>query len=65
LAPVPTALAIARRARRIIHENLLLAVVYNAICGLATPLNAAAAMSGSSLLMTANALRAKVSPEET
>jgi P-type Cu2+ transporter len=70
LAPVPTALALARRARRIMHENLLLAVIYNAIavpvaiCGLATPLIAAVAMSGSSLLVTANALRAKRSPEE-
>jgi Cu2+-exporting ATPase len=71
LAPVPIALALARRARRIMHQNLLLAVVYNAIavpvaiCGLATPLIAAVAMSGSSLLVTVNALRAKVSPEET
>jgi Cu2+-exporting ATPase len=65
LQPVATALALARRAKRIMAENLWLAVLYNAVAvpvailGLATPLVAAAAMSGSSLLVTANALRAK------
>jgi Cu2+-exporting ATPase len=65
LAPVAAALGLARRAKRIMRENLWLAVVYNiiavpvAICGLATPLVAAVAMSGSSMLVTANALRAK------
>jgi Cu2+-exporting ATPase len=65
LGPVADALAIARRARRLMRENLWLAAIYNliavpiAIAGLATPLVAAAAMSGSSVLVTANALRAK------
>jgi P-type Cu2+ transporter len=64
LQPVMDALAIARKARRVMAENLWLAVLYNliavpiAIAGLATPLVAALAMSGSSVLVTANALRA-------
>lgn len=65
LAPVSEVLAIARKAKRIMRENLYLAVIYNviavpvAIAGLATPLIAALAMSGSSILVTANALRAR------
>ncbi|RAI43550.1 heavy metal translocating P-type ATPase [Rhodoplanes roseus] len=65
LQPVATALAVTRRARRVMTENLWLAVVYNAvavpvaIAGYATPLVAALAMSGSSVLVILNALRAK------
>jgi len=65
LAPVAAAVAIARRGHRLMRENLWLAAAYNAIAvpgailGLASPLVAALAMSGSSILVTLNALRAR------
>jgi Cu2+-exporting ATPase len=65
LAPVAAAIAIARQARRLMRQNLWFAVVYNAVAvpiavlGFASPLVAALAMSGSSILVTVNALRAQ------
>jgi Cu2+-exporting ATPase len=65
LAPIADAVTIARRAHRLMRQNLLLALVYNLIAvplaflGYVTPLVAALAMSGSSSLVTLNALRAR------
>jgi Cu2+-exporting ATPase len=63
LAPVADALAIARAAHAVMRENLWFAALYNAVAvpvamaGWLTPLIAALAMSGSSLIVTVNALR--------
>ena len=62
-APVATAIVAARRTMRVVRQNFVIAIAYNivavplAIVGLVTPLIAAFAMSGSSLIVIANALR--------
>jgi Cu2+-exporting ATPase len=64
LAPIPAAIAIARRAQRIARQNIALSLAYNAlavplaVAGLVTPLLAAAVMASSSLIVILNALRA-------
>lgn len=63
LDAVPVAFAISRDARHLIRQNFMLAAIYNvialpvAVLGLVTPLIAAVAMSLSSILVVANALR--------
>ncbi|UCI08771.1 cation-translocating P-type ATPase [Mesorhizobium sp. B1-1-8] len=63
LLALPLALDISRKAGRLIHQNIAIAIVYNAfavpiaISGHVTPLIAAIAMSASSLAVIANAMR--------
>jgi Cu2+-exporting ATPase len=65
LSPVLETIEISRRAHRLMRQNLKIALVYNLIAvplaflGYVTPLLAALAMSGSSTIVTINALRAR------
>lgn len=61
--PLVEAVDVARKAKRLVLQNFVLAALYNltaiplAALGLVTPLIAAATMAGSSLVVTLNALR--------
>jgi Cu2+-exporting ATPase len=63
LLPVAKAVVAARRTMRVVRQNFAIAIAYNAVAvplaflGLVTPLVAALAMSGSSIIVVANALR--------
>ena len=63
LAPIADAILVSRSATRRIKENFTIAALYNmiaipvALIGLATPLAAALAMSGSSIMVSLNARR--------
>ena len=65
LAPVLQTLETARRSTKLVRQNFGLAIAYNivavplAVAGFVTPFIAAAAMSGSSLMVILNAFRLK------
>lgn len=66
LSAVPVAIEISRKAGVLIRQNFAIAIVYNALAvpaaifGYVTPLVAALAMSGSSILVICNAMRLSI-----
>ncbi|MFD2207570.1 cation-translocating P-type ATPase [Kiloniella antarctica] len=70
LKPIIEAIGIARKAKALIFQNFGLAILYNmiavplAMAGQVTPLFAAVAMSASSIIVTLNALRLRLSDKE-
>lgn len=65
LAPVYEAYQIAKLSQKLVRQNFALAIIYNicvipmALAGMVTPMIAALAMSGSSLIVIANSFRIK------
>jgi len=65
-SPVLETWTLARRSQSLVRQNFMLAVLYNlvaiplALAGMVTPLVAAIAMSGSSLVVIANSFRLKL-----
>ena len=66
LSPVSDTYQIAMQTQKLVKQNFALAILYNciaipfALAGLVTPLGAALAMSGSSLIVIANSFRLKL-----
>jgi Cu2+-exporting ATPase len=70
LSPVTTTHDTAKLSQRLVKENFALAIAYNCIAvplafaGMVTPMIAAIAMSGSSLLVIANSYRLKLQKDK-